>query len=165
MEPVEMSWSQVLDLSSEGCWLGHSDPLPLAEVKQVDCVSCDLGSSVVLRLLPRDPTVLGPHLVQVEATRSSRDIDDIDMSGRLRAATSAHQSDSPVPRVLLSAGFRHRHHAVLLAVHPVLQELFDGYPSALVLTQRASFPLPKDVWLWFPRAPDVISEDSRGNKF
>ena len=155
-----MSWSQVLDLSSEGGGLGHSDPLCLAEVKQVDRVSRYLRSSVVLRLLPRDPAVLGPHLVQVETPRSSGNVDDIDVSGRLRAAASAHQPDSPVSRILLPARLRHGHHAVLLAVHPVLQELFDGYPSALVLSQRTSFPLPEHIGLWLPRAPDVISDEN-----
>ena len=65
---------------------------------------------------------------------------------------------------VLVAVAAHGHHAVLLAVDPVLQELFDGYPSALVLSKRAAFPLPKHIRLWLPRAPDVISEENRSNK-
>ena len=159
-----MSWPQVLDLGSERCGLCHGDPLSLAEIEQVDRVAGDLGAAVVLRLLPGDPAVLGSHLVQVEATRSSRNVDDIHVAGRLRAASSAHQADAPIPRVLLPARLRHRHHAVLLAVHSVLQELLDGDPSALVLGKRASFPLPEHIRLWLPRTPDVVSEENRWNE-
>ena len=79
------------------------------------------------------------------------------MAGGLRAATPAHQPDPPVPGVLAAARLRHRHHAVLLAVDAVLEELLDGDPAALILVDVAPFSLPDHVRLWLSRAPDVVS--------
>ena len=58
-----MSRPQVLDLGGERGGLGDGDPLSLTQIEQVDCVAGDLGSPVVLRLLPRDTAVLRPNLV------------------------------------------------------------------------------------------------------
>ena len=45
-----------------------------------------------------------------------------------------------VPAVLLPARPGHRHHAVLLAVHPVLDRALDRYSATFILGIRASPP-------------------------